>query len=202
MSKKSNKNIKKEVETHSEIIYHEPEQSGFYDILSIPRDIFDIILGWSIDLGGRPFKSLLFIFFRTYVIFSFQKNGMFHKIENFLCVNFIGQLIMFAFVFYFGFYILSTIFLMIYWWSFALSNGAYSSSNFSEIEKFKKWRENKMKFMSYEDSAQLMRDTSAINNLEENSKYPETKKTLDYINNKIGFMSYTDAVKFLRGDKK
>jgi hypothetical protein len=190
------------VKNRPEIIYHEPEQEVSFNILSIPGDIFDIIFGWSIDLGGRPFKALLFIIFRTYVIFSFQKNEMFHKIENFLCVNFIGQLIMFAFVFYLGFYILSTIFLMIYWWNFGLSNGAYSSSNFSEIEKLKDWRDNKMKFMSYQDSAQLMRDTSTINNLEESSKHPEARKTLDYINNKIRFMSYPDAVKFLRGDKK
>jgi hypothetical protein len=77
-----------------------------------------------------------------------------------------------------------------------------AESDYSEIGKLKEWRDNKMKFMSYQDSAKLMRDTSVINNFDSNAEYPEAKKTLDYINNKIRFMSYPDAVKFLRGDKK
>jgi hypothetical protein len=202
MSIKTKKNRQEKKETSPDVIYHETTQAEGFNVLSIPRDVFDIVFGWNLDFGQRLFKSLLLVVFRAYVIFSFQKNDIFYKIESFLCVNFVGQLIMFAIVFYLGFYVLSTVFLMIYWWNFALSNDSNISVGFSEIDKFKNWRDNKMKFMSYKDSAQLMSDTSSINNLEQNSNHPETKKTLDYINNKMRFMSYPDAVKFLRGDKK
>jgi hypothetical protein len=74
------------------------------------------------------------------------------------------------------------------------------SGNYDQIEKLKEYRDNKMKFMSYKDAADLMRKTAVINNLDQNN--PQARKTLDYINNKIRFMSYKDSVEFLNGSKK
>ena len=74
-----------------------------------------------------------------------------------------------------------------------------AQGDFPEIERFKKWRDNKMRFSSYEESAQLLRDSSVINNLD--PKDPEARKTLSYINNKLKFLSYTAGLEFLRGRK-
>ena len=72
--------------------------------------------------------------------------------------------------------------------------------DYSEINRFLGWRNNKMRFMSYEDSAKIMVDTGVLNNL--NTQDPEAKRTLDYINNRMRFKSYEDSLKYLRGEKK
>jgi hypothetical protein len=122
-------------------------------------------------------------------------------VERFFSGNFLGDTLLVILALYGLFHVFGTIGMMIYIFKF----GNWESSgepDLSEVKKLKEWRDNKMKFMSYEDSMKLMRDTSILNNLDSNSEYPEAKKTLSYINNKMRFMSYPDAVKFLRGDKK
>jgi len=80
------------------------------------------------------------------------------------------------------------------------SDSFLENETFDEIENFKQWRDNKMRFTDYKESTQLMRDTSVINNLD--TKDPEARKTLSYINNKLRFMGYQEGLEFLRGDKK
>ena len=72
-----------------------------------------------------------------------------------------------------------------------------SSDDFSEINRFINWRNNKMKFSSYKENTQLMRDSAILNNLDQND--PEARKTLNYINNKMRFMSYQESIEFLKG---
>jgi hypothetical protein len=74
-------------------------------------------------------------------------------------------------------------------------------TEYSEIQKFLDWRNNKMKFSSYEQSMQLMRDTAILNNLQAAQNDPEVRKTLDFLSNKMKFMSYSDSLDFLRGHK-
>ena len=71
------------------------------------------------------------------------------------------------------------------------------SEDFSEINRFIQWRDNKIKYSSYQDAAQLMRDSAVINNLDYND--PEARKVLSYFNSQMKFMSYSDSLKFLRG---
>lgn len=80
-----------------------------------------------------------------------------------------------------------------------VDNDNVVGGDYSEINKFIDWRNNKMRFMSYEDSAKMMADTGVLNNL--NTQDPEARRTLDYINNKMRFKSYPDALKMLRGEK-
>ena len=72
--------------------------------------------------------------------------------------------------------------------------------DYREIEKFLDWRNNKMRFKDYESSAQMMRDSAILNNLDKSD--PEARKTLDYINNKMRFKSYPDSLDYLRGKNK
>ena len=72
-----------------------------------------------------------------------------------------------------------------------------SSEDFSEINRFIQWRDNRIKFSSYQDGAQLMRDSAVINNLDQND--PEARRMLSYFNSQMKFMSYEDSLKFLRG---
>jgi hypothetical protein len=56
-----------------------------------------------------------------------------------------------------------------------------------------------MKFSSYGEASQLMRDTALLNNL--TPANPEAKKVLTYINSQIQFMGYSEALDFLRSNK-
>ncbi len=74
--------------------------------------------------------------------------------------------------------------------------------DYEPIEKFLDWRNNKMRFMDYKSSAQMLRDTAILENLKAGQNDPEVRKTMNYISNKMRFKSYTDSLEFLRGDKK
>jgi len=195
-SKKSRNNSNNQVD----VIYHEPQR---YELSEFLRDVFDVIFGWNWDMAYKPFKVLSLIVVRLAIYFIGNKYYDSHLIhvERFLSGNFFGDTLLVLLAFYGLFHLFGTIGMMIYVFKFGHWESS-GESDYSEIGKLKEWRDNKMKFMSYQDSAKLMRDTSVINNLDNNAEYPEAKKTLDYINNKIRFMSYPDAVKFLRGDKK
>jgi hypothetical protein len=184
----------------ADVIYHEPKR---YELSEFLRDVFDVLFWWNWDMAYKPFKVISLIVVRLAIYFIGNKYADSHLIyvERFLSGNFLGDTLLVLLALYGLFHLFGTIGMMIYVFRFGNWESS-GESDYSEIRKLKEWRDNKMKFMSYEDSAKLMRDTSVINNLDSNAEYPEAKKTLDYINNKIRFMSYPDAVKFLRGDKK
>jgi hypothetical protein len=195
-SKKGKRNPNYQVEA----TYHEPKK---YELSEFLRDVFDVLFGWNWDMAYKPFKVLSLVVVRLFIYFIGNKYYDSHLIhvERFFSGNFLGDTLLVILALYGLFHVFGTIGMMIYIFKF----GNWESSgepDLSEVKKLKEWRDNKMKFMSYEDSMKLMRDTSILNNLDSNSEYPEAKKTLSYINNKMRFMSYPDAVKFLRGDKK
>lgn len=194
------KKIKNSIDYETQGEYKEEKQYLFSEFL---RDVFDVVFWWNWDMAYKPFKVISLIVVRLFIYFTANKYADSHLsyVENFFSGNFLGDLTLVIFSLYGLFHVFGTILMMIYFFRFGNWDSS-SSSDFSEIEKMKQWRDNKMKFMSYEESAQLMRDTSIINNLGSNSDYPEAKKTLEYLNNKMRFMSYEDSVKFLKGEKK
>lgn len=81
-----------------------------------------------------------------------------------------------------------------------LSGDSHEQSNNKDgLIRLLDWRNNKMRFMSYRDGSQLMRDTALLNNLSESD--PEARRQLDYINCKLSTMGYTEALEFLCGNK-
>ena len=85
--------------------------------------------------------------------------------------------------------------------SFGYTTRPVSNSNdYSQINRFLNWRDNKMKFSSYKENTELMQQSAILNNLDQND--PEARKTLDYINNKMRFMSYQESLNFLKGGEK
>lgn len=174
--------------------------------------LFVILFGFNYLLPiSSPLWGLTFILFRGYAMYNFNVDEVYRSINGFFGQsNITSEMGVLYTIFVFlplTLYLLAfsiwTIWVSItvfYFNTDFFERNSNYSGNYDQIEKLKEYRDNKMKFMSYKDAADLMRKTAVINNLDENN--PQARKTLDYINNKIRFMSYKDAVEFLNGSKK
>jgi hypothetical protein len=179
------------------IEYEQPNaQSSFL------KDIFDILFGFNFDMAIKPLKMILFLLVRGLIIFytcSDIYNSPLNDFANYLEKFWFGGLFIVPFCLYGLFYIFSWITTLIIFF-IGYKEIPSNKGKYSEINKFKDWRDNKANYTDYEGAADLMRKSSVLNNLDE--KNPQAEKTLDYINNKLKFMSYQDGLKWLSGDKK
>jgi len=74
-----------------------------------------------------------------------------------------------------------------------------SDSNYDNIEKLLKYRDNKMAFMSNREAAEYMKGTGHIDMMISRPDLKQSRKTLSYLNNKTAFMSNESALNFLKG---
>jgi hypothetical protein len=206
--------VKKRVrKPKEEVVYlvDKKEEEVIYEP-SFLYKLFVILFGFNYLLPiSSPLWGLTFILFRGYAMYNFNIDEVYRSINGFFGQsNITSEMGVLYTIFVF---LPLTLYLLAFsiwtiWVSitvFYFNTGFFErnsnySGNYDQIEKLKEYRDNKMKFMSYKDAADLMRKTAVINNLDE--KNPQARRTLDYINNKIRFMSYKDAVEFLNGSKK
>ena len=179
------------------IEYEQPNAQSYF-----LKDIFDILFGFNFDMAIKPLKMILFLLVRGLIIFytcSDIYNSPLNDFANYLEKFWFGGLFIVPFCLYCLFYIFSWITTLIIFF-IGYKEIPSNKGKYSEINKFKDWRDNKANYTDYEGAADLMRKSSVLNNLDE--KNPQAEKTLDYINNKLKFMSYQDGLKWLSGDKK
>lgn len=168
--------------------------------------VIQILFWFDTVICLRPMQWFLMVAVRGYLIYQFSLH------ENEFYLSFtpsreetFGGILYDLFVFlpvmlFLLWYFLTTLLLFLTAIYSGFGYRTFDDENeFSEIERFKSWRDNKMRFSSYGESAQLLRDSAILNNLDNND--PESRKVLKFINNKLKFMSYEEGVEFLRGKK-
>lgn len=205
------KNTPKQVEPQTESDNFSQKLFNFITLCFYSLFWFDtrIVLSFFSCLLMFVFRGAVWYLFYLYhnTVFNFfVPQEEWFKTLNFLSLLYALFLTIPFFVFFFW-YLATTFFL--FYGGFRSCCGLFSSfgedvygenESYSEIIRFKNFRDNRLKFMSYEDGVKLLADTSIINNLD--VKDPAARKTLDYVNNKLRFRSYQSGLDFLRGNKK
>jgi len=161
----------------------------------------DVLVLFNTRIPLNFFRWLTMIVVRVFLIYQFGDKLMIwfpmNRAETFSSFLY-DFLIVIPIIVFSLYYFFST--LVMFLAPFYSGSNAFSGNGeYTEINRFLDWRNNKMKFSSYGDSAQLMRDSAILNNLDQND--PNARKTLDYINNQMRFMSYSESLNFLRGQK-
>ena len=164
--------------------------------------IFDIFLLFTTRIPLNFLRWLITMVVRGFIFFML----IYHQDQVFAHLK-INESATFSAIVY-DFFVIVPVLIFLLWYFFTTftmflapfySGGGFSmsSEDFSEINRFVQWRDNKIRFSSYQDGAQLMRETAVLNNLDQND--PEARKVLGYLNAQMRYMSYSDSLKFLRG---
>jgi hypothetical protein len=168
--------------------------------------ILDAIVLFSYRIPMNFWRWLTTMVVRGYIfyIYSFYHEDLLKFIApspNFGFFDIIHNIIGIGICLFCLWYFFTTLmlFMVAFTYKFGYATNSYYGESFDEIERFKDWRDNKMKFSSYQEATQLMRDSSILNNLDSND--PEARKVLGYINNQMRFMGYKESLEFLRGHK-
>jgi hypothetical protein len=201
MAKKNNNKTRQPSPKDEYIMGRDEEENSINATSNLLIDVFDVLFGYNFDMAIKPIKMLMFILIRGLIIYIFCSdfyNSPLNEFLNYLGKFWFGGIFGVPICLYSLFYVFSWIItlLALFYGSKTIPN---NQGEYSEINKFKNWRDNKMKYTDYEGATDLMRKSSVLNNLDEND--PQARKTLDYINNKLKFMSYQDGLKWLSGRK-
>ena len=176
------------------------------NVIFIFRLVYDLFIAFKAETCLQPSKWLVAMLVRgaTFTLFCLHQDQFFTCFQmdrgetmGALCYDLFLILPLCLFLLWYFFTTL-LMFLGVLYFKPASNNNRVKPS-YPEIQRLLEWRENKMRFVTYQDATQLMRDTAIINNLDPVN--PEARKMHDYINNKLQFMSYSEGCEFLRGNK-